>query len=96
MAAAAISTPLSRARARWIIGRGVDLSLIIGSSAAGYLYLFLYLALHVPIGYLWWFWSVGLDGTHIFATASRTFFDREARAQKKEPPRKAAQVVDVV
>jgi hypothetical protein len=84
MAAAAITaSPLGRARPRWIIGRGVDLSLVIGSSAAGYLYLLLYAALHVPIGYLWWFWSVGLDGTHIFATASRTFFDREARSQQR-------------
>ena len=81
MAAAAITPEgLVRARPRWIIGRAIDLWLVIGSSAAGYLYLLLYVALHVPIGYLWWFWSVGLDGTHIFATASRTFFDREARA----------------
>ena len=55
--------------------------LVIGGSAAGYLYLLLYVALHVPISYLWWFWSVGLDGTHIFGTASRTFFDSEARAK---------------
>jgi hypothetical protein len=66
---------------RWIIGRGIDLSLVIGSSAAGYFYLLLYVAMHVPITYLWWFWSVGLDGTHIFGTASRTFFDSEARAK---------------
>lgn len=84
MAAGVITAlPPGSARSRWIIGRGVDLSLVIGSSAAGYLYLFLYLALHVPIGYLWWFWSVGLDGTHIFATASRTYFDSEARARQK-------------
>src|SRR5579884_2530206 len=82
MAAAVVpSPPAGRVQARWIIGRAADLSLVIGSSIAGYLYLVLYLALHVPIGYLWWFWSVGLDGTHIFGTASRTFFDREARAQ---------------
>jgi hypothetical protein len=63
----------------WIIGRGVDLSLVIGSALAGYAFLILYAALHVPITLLWWFWSVGFDGTHIFATASRTYFDREAR-----------------
>ena len=45
------------------------------------MYLLLYVALHIPISYLWWFWSVGFDGTHIFATASRTYFDREARAR---------------
>jgi hypothetical protein len=65
---------------RWIINRNVDLSLVIGSALAGYLYLLLFTALHVKITYLWWFWSVGFDGTHIFATASRTYFDREARA----------------
>jgi hypothetical protein len=59
----------------------VDLSLVIGSALAGYAYLLAYVALHVPITLLWWFWSVGFDGTHIFATASRTYFDREARAR---------------
>ncbi len=82
MAAVALTAPaVTRAGPRWIIGRGVDLSLVIGSSAAGYAYLLLYAAMHVPITYLWWFWSVGLDGTHIFGTASRTFFDSEARAK---------------
>jgi hypothetical protein len=66
---------------RWIISRGVDLSLIIGSALAGYVYLLLYAGFHVPISLLWWFWSVGFDGTHIFGTASRTFFDSQARAR---------------
>ena len=43
----------------------------------------LYTALHVKISLLWWFWSVGFDGTHIFATASRTYFDPEARARDR-------------
>src|SRR5579863_10489387 len=64
---------------RWIINRSVDLSLVIGSVLAGYAYLLLYAGAHVPITYLWWFWSVGFDGTHIFGMASRTYFDREAR-----------------
>ena len=82
MAAAVIpSPPAAHSSPRWIIGRGLDLSLIIGASAAGYAYLILYVALQVPIGYLWWFWSVGLDGTHIFGTATRTFFDSETRAK---------------
>ncbi len=71
-------------RPRWIINRNVDLALVIFSSAAGYLYLGLYLLLHIPITYLWWFWSVGFDGTHVFAMASRTFFDREARRQHRK------------
>ena len=74
--------PRAASAPRWIISRSVDLSLVIGSAVAGYLYLLLYAGFHVPITYLWWFWSVGLDGTHIFGTASRTFFDREARARQ--------------
>jgi hypothetical protein len=57
---------------------------VIGSSFAGYGYLLLFAALHVKISLLWWFWSVGFDGTHIFATASRTYFDPEARARERK------------
>jgi len=81
--ASAAAQPVARLSSRWIIGRGVDLSLVIGSAGAGYLYLLLYTVLHVPIGLLWWFWSVGFDGTHIFATASRTYFDSEARRRQR-------------
>src|SRR5437016_1899175 len=83
MAAAAYTATQSAARpaSRWIISRRLDLSLVIGSSLAGYAYLLLFTALHVPITWLWWFWSVGFDGTHIFGTASRTFFDSQARAR---------------
>jgi len=78
-----LASPTTRISTRWIVGRWVDLTMVIGSALAGYLYLFLYVALHAPISYLWWFWSVGFDGTHIFGTASRTFFDNEARAQRR-------------
>ena len=78
---AATPAPRARLQTRWIVSRGVDLTLVIGSVFAGYAYLLLYTALHVPISLLWWFWSVGFDGTHIFATASRTFFDRDARTR---------------
>jgi hypothetical protein len=74
---------VTRAGPAWIIGRRVDLSLVIGSGLAGYLYLLLYTALHVPASFLWWFWSLGFDGTHIFGTASRTFLDREARGRHR-------------
>jgi hypothetical protein len=83
MAAAALTVapPGDALRSYWIVSRAVDLSLVIGSAGAGYLYLLLFAVFHVPITLLWWFWSVGFDGTHIFATASRTYFDREARAR---------------
>jgi hypothetical protein len=73
------ATVPSRTRSPWIIGRSVDLALVSGSSLAGFLYIFLFAVCRVPISYLWWFWSVGFDGTHIFATASRTYFDPAAR-----------------
>ena len=69
---------------RWIISSGVDLAFVIGSSLAGYAYLVANAALHVPISLLWWFWSVGFDGTHIFGMASRTFFDSEARHTRRK------------
>lgn len=56
---------------------------MIGSGFAGYVYLLLFVVLHVPTSFLWWFWSLGFDGTHIFGTASRTFFDKEARARNR-------------
>lgn len=77
---AAVSAP-ETAGPRWIINRSVDLSLVIGSAAAGYAYLAAFVFLHAPASLLWWIWSLAFDGTHIFATASRTFFDREARAK---------------
>ena len=79
---AAAAPAIERSARHWIISRNVDLTLVIGSALAGYVYLGLYSVLHVPITLLWWFWSVGFDGTHIFATASRTFFDREARQRQ--------------
>src|SRR5579883_1733743 len=84
MAAAAVSQgapPGVPASPRWIVSRGVDLALVIGSAGAGYAYLAAYAALHLPASLLWWIWSLAFDGTHIFGTASRTFFDREARSR---------------
>jgi hypothetical protein len=79
LATLALGTAPVRTEPRWIIGKRADLIWVIGSPLAGYLYLVLHLVFQVPISFLWWFWSVGLDGTHIFGTASRTYFDREAR-----------------
>src|SRR5579872_1470924 len=80
----AAAPPAAPVRSPWIISRGVDLALVIGSAGAGYAYLAAYTALHVPISLLWWVWSVGFDGTHIFGTASRTFFDSEARVRDRK------------
>lgn len=66
----------------WIIGPAADLTLVIGGSLAGFLMLAAYSALHLPAVWLWWIWSVGFDGTHIFGMASRTFFDRDSWARE--------------
>ncbi|MBL8230703.1 MAG: hypothetical protein JNL98_19580 [Bryobacterales bacterium] len=66
---------------RWIISRSADMTFVIGSAAAGYLYLILYTVFQMPASWMWWIWSIGFDGTHIFATASRTYFDREERTR---------------
>jgi hypothetical protein len=79
----AVPQPAPRIAHRWIISPGIDLAFVIGSALAGYVYLVLYVALQVPISLLWWFWSVGFDGTHIFGMASRTFFDSEARHARR-------------
>lgn len=84
MAAAAIGQAAAPARQPWIVGPGVDLTFVIGSVLAGYAYLVAATAFHISITLLWWFWSVGFDGTHIFATATRTFFDREARIRNRK------------
>lgn len=69
----------ARAHSRWIVSRRVDLVFIVASAAAGYFFLLLNVAVGVPASFLWWFWSIGFDGTHIFAMATRTYFDAEAR-----------------
>jgi hypothetical protein len=67
---------------RWIIGPRADLLLFIGGALASYLYIGLHVGLGVPMLVLYWIWSVGFDGTHIFGTVSRTYLDREERRQR--------------
>ena len=81
VAASMAAPPGAGLRPRWIVSQSVDLGLVIGGAAAGYVYLLLFAVFHAPMSWLWWVWSLGFDGTHIFGTASRTFFDREARAR---------------
>ncbi|MBI3208525.1 MAG: hypothetical protein HYZ37_06445 [Candidatus Solibacter usitatus] len=69
-------------RSKWIIGRRADLALILGSPLAGYLYLILNVAFQLPFSWLWWVWSVGFDGTHIFAMATRTYLDAGERRKR--------------
>ena len=86
MAAVAQSAAPAPARpdSRWIISRGVDGVFVIGS-ALGWVRVPAALRRrpHPHWSLCGGFWSIGFDGTHIFATASRTYFDREARVRNR-------------
>lgn len=67
---------------RWIIGARDDLVWFIGSVASSYLLLALYTSGIVPLVPMIFVWSVFIDAPHLFATYSRTYFDREERASR--------------
>jgi hypothetical protein len=62
----------------WIISAREDGAWFIGSALVGYLALGL-LAAGAPFAPLYLFWLFVVDGPHVYATASRTYLDREAR-----------------
>ncbi len=64
---------------RWIIGARDDLVWFIGSVAASYLMLALYVTGLVPLIPLVLLWAVLIDAPHVFGTFSRTYFDRAER-----------------
>ena len=64
---------------RWIIGARDDLVWIIGSVASSYLLLALYAGGVVPLVPMVAAWAILIDAPHVFATFSRTYFDREER-----------------
>jgi hypothetical protein len=61
----------------WIIDPWSDLLLIIGPVVVGYAFLYMNVALGISSLLIWWFWEVSLNGSHFFATLSRTYFDRQ-------------------
>jgi hypothetical protein len=63
---------------RWIISRKDDLTWFIGSAAISYLALGL-MATGFPITLIYLIWLVGVDGPHVIATVTRTYFDRQER-----------------
>lgn len=74
--------------ASWIISRRDDLLWLSGPAAVSFLilgafYLLTGVArfdLAVALGSIYFIWAVTLDGTHVFATYTRTYFDRSFRA----------------
>jgi hypothetical protein len=81
MSTANILTPsyaVSTTSPVWIISKRDDLTWFIGSALAGYVAL-LALVAGFPILTAVLIWNLAIDGPHVFATASRTYFDKIAR-----------------
>src|SRR6059058_4105262 len=64
---------------RWIINAREDLVWFIGSVTASYALYALYVGGVVPLIPMVVAWAVLVDAPHVFATFSRTYFDREER-----------------
>ena len=67
-------------RPNWIISGREDLTWFIGSSGAGYLALAL-MAAGFPLTPLFLVWLIGIDGPHVLATVTRTYFDKVERSK---------------
>ena len=68
----------SLTHSNWIISEREDLTWFIGSGLVGYLALAM-MAAGFPLTPLWLVWLVGIDGPHVLATFTRTYFDKEER-----------------
>ena len=86
MSATPVTAPTTRAEAasrafslRWIISARDDLVWFIGSVAASYALFALYVSGALPLVPMMVAWAVLIDAPHVFATFSRTYFDREER-----------------
>jgi hypothetical protein len=82
MAASAdtITRPIDSAISlRWIISARDDLVWFIGSVISSYALLLLYVKGLVPLIPMMALWAILIDAPHVFATFSRTYFDRTER-----------------
>src|SRR5215213_4511177 len=64
---------------RWIISGREDLVWFIGSVASSYALFALYVGGLVPLIPMVVAWAILVDAPHVFATFTRTYFDREER-----------------
>src|SRR5216683_1080922 len=62
----------------WIISRRDDLIWFIGPAAVSYL-AFGLMATGFPITLIYFIWFFGVDGPHVVATVTRTYFDKQER-----------------
>jgi hypothetical protein len=66
--------------ANWIISGREDLTWFIGPSVVSYAVLAL-MAAGFPLTPLYLIWLVGIDGPHVLATVTRTYFDKRERGR---------------
>src|SRR6266545_4920849 len=81
-----VITDQARPRAislRWIINAREDLIWFIGSVAASYLLLILYVTGILPLIPMVAGWAILIDAPHVFGTFSRTYFDRSEWKTRK-------------
>src|SRR5258707_11132567 len=84
--ASEIITEQARPRAismRWIINAREDLIWFVGSVAASYLLLVLYVTGALPLIPMVAGWAILIDAPHVFGTLSRTYFDRSEWKTRK-------------
>ncbi len=67
-------------KTNWIISRRDDLTWFVGSALVGYLALGL-MSVGFPLRLIYFVWFVGIDGPHVIATVTRTYFDKQERAR---------------
>lgn len=78
-----IAEPHARAISlRWIISARDDLIWFIGSVAASYALLILYVYGVAPLVPMVALWAILIDAPHVFGTFSRTYFDRTERQNR--------------
>lgn len=65
-------------RTRWIISKRDDLTWFIGSAVVSYV-AFGLMAAGFPILLIYLIWLIGVDGPHVIATVTRTYFDKQER-----------------
>ena len=68
---------------RWIIGARDDLIWFIGAALPSYAFFALYISNVVPVLPILSAWLLFVDTPHVFATFTRTYFDREERRARR-------------
>ena len=82
-AKAIATTEPSAISLRWIINAREDLIWFVGSVAASYLLLVLYVTGVLPLIPMVAGWAILIDAPHVFGTLSRTYFDRSEWKTRK-------------